>query len=104
MGKDLQSECQKHRSCEEGRKESEKSTVVLYAVCNLPLHHTSMDPWKRRTDEVHRKPKHDRGSVEGVVEEYLKRRRLIRSGALGTRTPNTSVKNPSSARSGVKAR
>lgn len=32
-----------------------------------------------------RKPKHDRGSVEGVVEEYLKRRRLVRSGAVGVR-------------------
>lgn len=30
-----------------------------------------------------RKPKHDRGSVEGVVEEYLKRRRLVRSGDMG---------------------
>lgn len=28
-----------------------------------------------------RKPKHDKGSVEGEVEEYLRRRRLIRSGA-----------------------
>lgn len=28
-----------------------------------------------------RKAEHDRGSVEGEVEGYLKRRRLIRSGA-----------------------
>ena len=30
-----------------------------------------------------RQKKHDRGSVEGEVEEYLKRRRLIRSGGVG---------------------
>ncbi|KAL8992929.1 MAG: hypothetical protein Q9169_006735 [Polycauliona sp. 2 TL-2023] len=51
-----------------------------------------------------RKPKHDRGSVEGVVEEYLKRRRLVRSGAVGIRDPAASAKNPSSARKGVGAR
>lgn len=51
-----------------------------------------------------RKPKHDRGSVEGVVEEYLKRRRLVRSGAVGVREPGKSTKNPSSARTGVTAR
>ncbi|KAL9626083.1 MAG: hypothetical protein Q9204_007595 [Flavoplaca sp. TL-2023a] len=51
-----------------------------------------------------RKPKHDRGSVEGVVEEYLKRRRLVRSGAVGVRDPGKSAKNPSSARKGVGAR
>ncbi|KAL8932326.1 MAG: hypothetical protein Q9216_006881, partial [Gyalolechia sp. 2 TL-2023] len=52
-----------------------------------------------------RKPKHDRGSVEGVVEEYLKRRRLVRSGAVGIREPvGKSAKNPGSARTGVGAR
>ena len=51
-----------------------------------------------------RKPKHDRGSVEGEVEEYLKRRRLIRSGALGIKDPTMSTKRPESSRSGVKAR
>ncbi len=51
-----------------------------------------------------RKPKHDRGSVEGVVEEYLKRRRLVRSGAVGVREPGKSAKNPSAARVGVGAR
>lgn len=52
-----------------------------------------------------RKPEHDKGSVEKEVEEYLKRRRLIRSGALGVGgDPLKSVKNPSSARSGVGAR
>ncbi|KAL9123867.1 MAG: hypothetical protein Q9175_008290 [Cornicularia normoerica] len=51
-----------------------------------------------------RKPKHDKGSVEKEVEEYLKRRRLIRSGALGVKDPLKSAKNPSSSRSGVGAR
>lgn len=32
-----------------------------------------------------RKEKHDRGSVEGVVEGYLRERRLVRSGAVGVR-------------------
>ncbi|KAL8772842.1 MAG: hypothetical protein Q9209_002187 [Squamulea sp. 1 TL-2023] len=50
-----------------------------------------------------RKPKYDRGSVEGVVEEYLKRRRLVRSGAVGVSDPTKSAKNPSSARKGVVA-
>lgn len=53
---------------------------------------------------VCRKPKHDKGSVEKEVEEYLKRRRLIRSGALGVKDPSKSAKNPLSARSGVGAR
>lgn len=51
-----------------------------------------------------RKPKHDKGSVEGEVEEYLKRRRLIRSGALGVKDPKMSAKNPQQARAGVGAR
>lgn len=51
-----------------------------------------------------RKPKHDKGSVEKEVEAYLKRRRLIRSGALGVKDPSLSAKNPASARSGVGAR
>ncbi|KAL2040529.1 hypothetical protein N7G274_006508 [Stereocaulon virgatum] len=50
-----------------------------------------------------RKPKHDRGSVEGEVEQYLKRRRLIRSGALGVKDPKASAKRPESSRSGVSA-
>ncbi|KAL6722342.1 hypothetical protein ACLMJK_001449 [Lecanora helva] len=45
-----------------------------------------------------RKPKHDRGSVEGEVEEYLKRRRLIRSGALGVKEPGMSGKRGISAK------
>ncbi|KAL9001784.1 MAG: hypothetical protein Q9188_005258, partial [Gyalolechia gomerana] len=51
-----------------------------------------------------RKPKHDRGSVEGVVEDYLKRRRLVRSGAVGRGEPGKSAKNPSAARVGIGAR
>lgn len=51
-----------------------------------------------------RKPKHDKGSVEREVEEYLKRRRLIRSGGVGIKDPSKSAKNPASSRSGVKAR
>ncbi|KAL8664528.1 MAG: hypothetical protein Q9202_002937 [Teloschistes flavicans] len=51
-----------------------------------------------------RKPKYDRGSVEGVVEEYLKKRRLVRSGAVGIRDPSKSTKNPASAKAGVRAR
>ncbi|KAM0802910.1 translation protein SH3-like domain-containing protein [Usnea florida] len=51
-----------------------------------------------------RKPKHDKGSVEREVEEFLKKRRLIRSGAVGIRDPSKSAKNPSSSRSGVGAR
>ncbi|KAL8751173.1 MAG: hypothetical protein Q9184_006149 [Pyrenodesmia sp. 2 TL-2023] len=51
-----------------------------------------------------RLPKHDRGSVEGVVEEYLKKRRLVRSGAVGVREPGKSAKNPSAARVEVGAR
>lgn len=45
--------------------------------------------------------KHDRGSVEGEVEAYLKRRRLIRSGALGVKEPGMSGKNPQQAMVGV---
>lgn len=52
----------------------------------------------------YRKPKHDRGSVENEVEAYLKRRRLIRSGALGVKDPSKSAKRPEQARSGVGAR
>ena len=51
-----------------------------------------------------RLPKHDKGSVEREVEEYLKRRRLIRSGGLGINDPSRSAKNPASSRSGGKAR
>ena len=51
-----------------------------------------------------RKPKHDKGSVEGEVEQYLKRRRLIRSGALGVGDPKASAKRPESGRAGVGAR
>ena len=51
-----------------------------------------------------RKPKHDKGSVEREVEEYLKRRRLIRSGGVGIGDPSRSGKNPASSRSGGKAR
>ena len=51
-----------------------------------------------------RQPKHDRGSVEGVVEDYLRRRRLIRSGAVGVRNPDMAKKNPQQAKAGVGAR
>ena len=51
-----------------------------------------------------RKPKHDRGSVESEVEQYLKKRRLIRSGALGMGDPKASMKRPESGRVGVGAR
>ena len=50
-----------------------------------------------------RQPKHDRGSVEGVVEEYLKRRRLIRSGAVGVQN-QSRAKNPQQAKAGVSTR
>ena len=46
---------------------------------------------------MHRRPKHDKGSVEREVEEYLKKMRLIRSGALGSN-------HPAPSRSGAKAR
>ena len=51
-----------------------------------------------------RKPEHDKGSVEREVAEYLKRRRLIRSGAVGIKDPSKSVKHPAPSRSGGKAR
>ena len=50
-----------------------------------------------------RKPKHDRGSVEGVVEEYLRRRRLIRSGAVGVQSQTRGKKN-SHGKAGVSTR
>lgn len=50
-----------------------------------------------------RKPKHDRGSVEGVVEEYLRRRRLIRSGAVGVQSQTRGKKN-SLSKAGVSTR
>lgn len=42
--------------------------------------------------------------MEREVDAYLKKRRLIRSGALGVRDPSKSAKNPASSRRGVKAR
>ena len=51
-----------------------------------------------------RKPKHDKGSVEREVEEYLKKRRLIRSGAIGVQDPRASSKRPEHGKSGVGAR
>ncbi len=51
-----------------------------------------------------RKPKHDKGSVEREVGEYLKKRRLIRSGPLGVKDPSKSAKNPASLKKGVRAR
>lgn len=51
-----------------------------------------------------RKPKHDPGSVEGVVREYLQRRRLIRSGALGGKEVGKGGKGLQRGRSGVGAR
>ena len=42
--------------------------------------------------------------MEREVEEYLKRRRLIRSGGVGIRDPSKSARNPASSRSGVKSR
>ena len=52
----------------------------------------------------YRKPKHDRGSVEAMVEQYLRTRRLVRSGAVGIREPGSSTKKPGSAKTGVGAR
>ena len=109
MGQDLQSECRGDRGGEEGGEKSQEGEVVLYAVC-CPVSRGSLFSLRgclvdfglmRR---VYRKPKHDKGSVEKEVEEYLKRRRLIRSGALGVKDPLKSAKNPSSSRSGVGAR
>ena len=62
--------------------------------------------WRNGANEDggYRQPKHDKGSVEREVEEYLKKRRLIRSGALGVSDPSKSAKHPASSRSGVKAR
>jgi len=51
-----------------------------------------------------RKPEKDVGSVEGVVEGYLRTRRLVRSGAVGVREPGGSVKRPGAAKEGVGAR
>ena len=51
-----------------------------------------------------RKEKHDRGTVEGVVEEYLRKRRLVRSGAMGVQNPKLSAKQPGKAKVGVGAR
>lgn len=51
-----------------------------------------------------RKPKHDRGSVDNEVDQYLKKRRLIRSGALGVQDPKMSKKRPEKAKVGVRAR
>ena len=51
-----------------------------------------------------RKPKHDRGSVEVVVQQYLRKRRMIRSGATGVRNPKLSAKQPGQAKVGVGAR
>lgn len=51
-----------------------------------------------------RQPKHDRGSVENLVEQYLRTRRLIRSGAVGVMAPGSSNKQPGSARTGVGAK
>jgi len=65
---------------------------------------TDVLAWGVGANRWFRKPKHDRGSVEGDVEEYLKRRRLIRSGALGVKEPKMSAKNPQQARAGVGAR
>jgi len=51
-----------------------------------------------------RKPEHDRGGVERVVEQYLRQRRLVRSGAVGVREPTKAAKNPASGKVGVSAR
>ena len=42
--------------------------------------------------------------MEREVEEYLKKRRLIRSGAVGVRDPSKSAKNPAFSRGGARAR
>lgn len=72
----------------------------------FPLFRAGWDVGGRmaNTDGGYRQPKHDKGSVEREVEEYLKKRRLIRSGALGVGDPSKSAKHPASSRSGVKAR
>lgn len=51
-----------------------------------------------------RKPEHDRGSVERVVEQYLLQRRLVRSGAVGMRDPNKGGKNTAGGKVGAGAR
>lgn len=51
-----------------------------------------------------RQPKHDRGSVEGVVEDYLRRRRLIRSGAVGVQNQTRGKKKPQQGKAGAGAR
>ncbi len=87
------------------RAEKRARRARLYYMRYVIFAYYSMQRFgNSHANEDYRKPNHDRGSVEGLVEEYLKRRRLIRSGALGVKTPNMSVKNPAQARSGVRAR
>ena len=51
-----------------------------------------------------RKEKHDRGSVEGVVEQYLRTRRLVRSGAVGVGDPKGAGAKRGGKKVGVGAR
>ena len=104
MGENLQSKCYCYRGGKESGEEGEEGEVVLYAV-SLPFVLLGLNIYDRgfTADRNVRKPKHDRGSVEGEVKAYLKRRRLIRSGALGVKDPNMSMKRPEQAKSGVKA-
>lgn len=51
-----------------------------------------------------RKEKHDRGSVEGVVEDYLRQRRLVRSGAVGIKDPKSTGSGKKAKKVGVGAR
>ena len=39
-----------------------------------------------------RQPKHDRGSVEGEVQAYLTKKKLVRGGEIGVKDPKASGK------------
>ena len=50
------------------------------------------------------KPKRNKGNVEKGFEAYWKKRKLMRSGALGATDLAMSVKNPASSTRSLKAR
>lgn len=49
----------------------------------------------------YRKPKHDKGSVTRIVDEYLRAKRLVSSGAMNIRQPASRGKRPGTGREGV---
>lgn len=51
-----------------------------------------------------RRPEKDMGSVAGVVEAYLRTRRLVRSGAVGVREVGGSGKRAGAGKEGMGAR